>query len=205
MNILIADDHHLVLEGLTNVLETMENVKIFQAKNKNLLLYQLRSHKIDILFQDILFGDHNAREFIKEIIKEFPSLKIIIISSISDLEVVDSLFKQGIHGYLLKSDDLSEISSSIATVMNDQIYISAEIRDLTYREKRLDLKSTVVLTPREKEVLKLILKEKTTNEIGEKLDVSTKTVEKHRANLFIKFGVKNVVGLVKKAIMEGYA
>lgn len=205
MNILIADDHHLVLEGLTNVLETMENVKIFQAKNKNLLLYQLRSHKIDILFQDILFGDHNAREFIKEIIKEFPSLKIIIISSISDLEVVDSLFKQGIHGYLLKSDDLSEISSSIATVMNDQIYISVEIRDLTYREKRLDLKSTVVLTPREKEVLKLILKEKTTNEIGEKLDVSTKTVEKHRANLLIKFGVKNVVGLVKKAIMEGYA
>jgi len=205
MNILIADDHHLVLEGLTNVLETMENVKIFQAKNKNLLLYQLRSHKIDILFQDILFGDHNAREFIKEIIKEFPSLKIIIISSISDLEVVDSLFKQGIHGYLLKSDDLSEISSSIATVMNDQFYISAEIRDLTYREKRLDLKSTVVLTPREKEVLKLILKEKTTNEIGEKLDVSSKTVEKHRANLFIKFGVKNVVGLVKKAIMEGYS
>ena len=66
MNILIADDHHLVLEGLTNVLETMENVEIFQAKNKNLLLYQLRSHKIDILFQDILFGDHNAREFIKE-------------------------------------------------------------------------------------------------------------------------------------------
>lgn len=205
MNILIADDHHLVLEGLTNVLETMENVKIFQAKNKNLLLYQLRSHKIDILFQDILFGDHNAREFIKEIIKEFPSLKIIIISSISDLEVVDSLFKQGIHGYLLKSDDLSEISSSIATVMDNQIYISAEIRDLTYREKRLNLKSNVVLTPREKEVLKLILKEKTTNEIGEKLDVSTKTVEKHRANLFIKFGVKNVVGLVKKAIMEGYA
>lgn len=205
MNILIADDHHLVLEGLTNVLETMENVEIFQAKNKNLLLYQLRSHKIDILFQDILFGDHNAREFIKEIIKEFPSLKIIIISSISDLEVVDSLFKQGVHGYLLKSDDLSEISSSIATVMNDQIYISAEIRDLTYREKRLNLKSNVVLTPREKEVLKLILKEKTTNEIGEKLDVSTKTVEKHRANLFIKFGVKNVVGLVKKAIMEGYS
>lgn len=205
MNILIADDHHLVLEGLTNVLETMENVEIFQAKNKNLLLYQLRSHKIDILFQDILFGDHNAREFIKEIIKEFPSLKIIIISSISDLEVVDSLFKQGVHGYLLKSDDLSEISSSIATVMNDQIYISTEIRDLTYREKRLDIKSTVVLTPREKEVLRLILKEKTTNEIGENLNVSTKTVEKHRANLFIKFGVKNVVGLVKKAIMEGYA
>lgn len=204
MNILIADDHHLVLEGLTNVLETMENVEIFQAKNKNLLLYQLRSHKIDILFQDILFGDYNAREFIKEIIKEFPSLKIIIISSISDLEVVDSLFKQGIHGYLLKSDDLSEISSSIATVMNDQIYISAEIRDLTYREKRLDIKSTVVLTPREKEVLRLILKEKTTNEIGDNLNVSTKTVEKHRANLFIKFGVKNVVGLVKKAIMEGY-
>jgi len=205
MNILIADDHHLVLEGLTNVLETMENVKIFQAKNKNLLLYQLRSHKIDILFQDILFGDHNAREFIKEIIKEFPSLKIIIISSISDLEVVDSLFKQGVHGYLLKSDDLSEISSSIATVMNDQIYISTEIRDLTYREKRLDIKSTVVLTPREKEVLRLILKEKTTNEIGDNLNVSTKTVEKHRANLFIKFGVKNVVGLVKKAIMEGYS
>lgn len=205
MNILIADDHHLVLEGLTNVLETMENVEIFQAKNKNLLLYQLRSHKIDILFQDILFGDHNAREFIKEIIKEFPSLKIIIISSISDLEVVDSLFKQGVHGYLLKSDDLSEISSSIATVMNDQIYISTEIRDLTYREKRLDIKSTVVLTPREKEVLRLILKEKTTNEIGENLNVSTKTVEKHRANLFIKFGVKNVVGLVKKAIMEGYS
>src|SRR5690625_7937035 len=97
MNILIADDHHLVLEGLTNVLGTMENVKIFQAKNKNLLLYQLRSHKIDILFQDILFCDHNARVFIKEIIKEFPSLKIIIVWSLSDLEVVDSRFIEVMH------------------------------------------------------------------------------------------------------------
>lgn len=205
MNILIADDHHLVLEGLTNVIGKRENVEIFQAKNKNLLLYHLRNNNIDILFQDILFGDHNAREFIKEIIQEFPNLKIIIISSISDLEVVDSLFKQGVHGYLLKSDDLSEISSAISKVMNDQIYLSAEIRELTYREKRLNLKSTIVLTPREKEVLKLILKEKTTNEISGKLGVSNKTVEKHRANLFIKFEVKNVVGLVKKAIMEGYA
>src|SRR5690625_4956129 len=89
--------------------------------------------------------------------------------------------------------------------MNDQFYRSEEIRDLTYREKRLDLKSTVVLTPREKEVLKLILKEKTTNEIGEKLDVSSKTVEKHRANLFIKFAGINVVELVIKSIMEGYS
>src|SRR5690606_5115682 len=134
MNILIADDHHLVLEGLTNVLETMENVEIFQAKNKNLLLYQLRSHKIDILFQDILFSDHNAIEFITEIINEFPSLKIIIIPSMSDLELVESLFKQEVNGYLLKSDDLSEISSSIATVMNGEIYMSPEIRDLTDRE-----------------------------------------------------------------------
>ena len=106
---------------------------------------------------------------------------------------------------MLKSDDLSEILESIDAVMNGEIYVSAEIRNLALREKKLELKSKVVLTPREKEILKLILKEQTINEISEHLGISNKTVEKHRGNLFIKFQVKNVVGLVKKAIMEGYA
>lgn len=205
MNILIADDHHLVLEGLANILSEIKSANVYQASHKGLVTYHLRNQNIDILFQDLLFGDHNAREFIQDLIREFPDLKIIAISSVSDLEIVESLFKQGVHGYLLKSDDLSEILESIDAVMNGEVYVSAEIRNLALREKKLELKSKVVLTPREKEILKLILKEQTINEISEHLGISNKTVEKHRGNLFIKFQVKNVVGLVKKAIMEGYA
>src|SRR5690606_31080100 len=107
MNILIADNQHLVLEGLANILSEIKSANVYQASHKGLVTYRLRNQNIDILFQDLLFGDHNAREFIQDLIREFPDLKIIAISSVSDLEIVESLFKQGVHGYLLKSDDLS--------------------------------------------------------------------------------------------------
>lgn len=204
MNILIADDHHLILEGLGNILRELRNARVYEAKNKMHLMHHLREDRIDILFQDILFGNHDARNFLMEIKDKFPDLKIIIISSISELEVIESLLKQGVNGYLLKSDDLKQILEAIDVVMENEIYISSDIQEMYMGKTQIEQRSSINLTPREKEVLDLILKEKTIKEIADKLIISSKTVEKHRANLFIKFQARNIAGLVKKAVLEGY-
>ncbi|HLS70233.1 MAG TPA: response regulator transcription factor [Chitinophagaceae bacterium] len=204
MNILIADDHHLILEGMSNILRKLKNAAVYEARNKKHLFYHLKNDKIDILFQDILFGEDDARVFLNKIKTEYPDLKIIIISSISDMDIIQSLLKQGVHGYLLKSDSIDEILDSIDSVLNNEVYISKEIKEQQLGNSKIDAQQSIILTPREKEILHLIMEEKTIKEIARNLMISTKTVEKHRANLFIKFQARNLAGLVKKAIMEGY-
>lgn len=204
MKILIADDHSLIIDGFVTVIKSHDaSIGCYTATNKNELFDVLATQEIDILFQDILFGTNDARGFIKQVKEKYPLLKVIVISTLSDKPTVEMLFKQGVNGYLVKSDGSQEIIRAIEAVMDDTKYISKEL--LTEGHSSSTLKSNaIILTPREKEILCLILKEKTTKEIAEEVCLSEKTVENHRANLFIKFGVKNLAGLVKQAILEGF-
>lgn len=204
MNILIADDHQLILEGFSKVLnKELPNSHVKTALDLDEMMQILKQEKIDILFQDIRFGKCDAREFIAELIQDHPEMKVIIITSSGDNAAVSSLFKMGISGYLLKSDDKHEILKAIQIVMDGDKYISPELREIR-KGNRIDFEQKTMLTSREIEILRLILLEKTTKEISEALFLSEKTVESHRMNLFLKFGVKNVAGLVKKAILEGF-
>lgn len=204
MNILIADDHLLILKGFAKTINTIGEYTIYKAKDKQELFYILRNNKIDILFQDIKFGNHDARDFLKRIQKDYVNIKIIIITSLSDTAIIEALLKQGVSGYMLKTDSLEEISKAINTVIKGNTYISANIERTLLGKYKLKKESEIILTPRENEILKLILNEKTTKEIAISLSLSEKTIEKHRTNLFVKFDVKNVVGLVKQAVLEGF-
>ncbi|NLO71501.1 MAG: response regulator transcription factor [Porphyromonadaceae bacterium] len=202
--ILIADDHQLIIEGIIEIIKiAMPDAQIFSAENFYDLQQILTENKIDILFQDIRLGKDDAREFLNGIIKSHPDLKVIIISSLGDNASIDSLFKMGISGYLLKSDEKAEIVNAIDTVMHGGIYKSPEII-AAKKGNRIDPEQKVFLTPREIEILQLIMREKTTKEISELINLSEKTIESHRMNLFLKFDVKNVAGLVRNAILEGY-
>lgn len=204
MNILIADDHSLILEGFVSVLQKQDSsLNCFMATNKFELLDILRNESIDVLFQDVLFGKEDARDFISDLIKEFPDLKIIILTSLGDKQTVETLLKQGVNGYLIKADATKELFNAIHTVLSGKIYLGAGVHLATHNIPPLTNRK-VILTLREKEVLSLILKEKTTREIAAELCISQKTVENHRANLLIKFGSKNLAGLVKQAILEGF-
>jgi DNA-binding NarL/FixJ family response regulator len=204
MNIVIADDHELIVDGFRSVIQGYpEQHRVSVALSRAELDKVLEEDRIDILFQDIKFGADDARDFIRPIKKRYPEMKIIIISSVADTLTVEMLFKQGVDGYLLKSDPSAEIAKAIASVVNEEVYISPGIRAPGY----FSLKKTtdsIHLTPREKEVLRLILKAHTSREIATEIHLSEKTVENHRTNLFLKFDAKNIAALVRKAILMGY-
>jgi DNA-binding NarL/FixJ family response regulator len=147
------------------------------------------------LIQDIKFGDSNASDFINEINKKFPNLKILILSSISNSISIRQMLRK-VDGYVLKSESISEICKGIEQIHKGQNYLSVEV------SKKLNSfqNNEILLTRREKEVLEVIMQEKSTKEIADILFISQKTVEMHRSNLFLKLDVKNVTGLVKQVI-----
>jgi len=197
MKIILADDHHLILDGLKSVLQTNHPKAIIHlAINKDVLFEKLLADEYDILIQDIKFGQNNFKDFIDSVIVQFPKLKIIVLSSVSDSVSIRQLSKK-VHGYILKSESLDVIIDAIKSVSDGKHYFSVEA------SKRLNETADneeIILTRREREVLSVIMKEKSIKEIAEELCISEKTVELHRSNLFVKLDVKNITGLVKKVI-----
>ncbi len=207
MNILVSDDHQLILDGIGSFLKSNypESTVSF-AKTKSALIHALKSQTFDILLQDVRLGNDDAREFIKEIFAVQPELKVIIVSTLFDTLTVKTLLNQGVHGYVIKVDGLEEIQQAIEAAQKGDVYLSQALQKQLISSSLTtnDSSQEVHLTQREREVLREILNEKSTKVIADTLSISEKTVEGYRANLFVKFDVKNVAGLVKKAILQGF-
>ncbi len=206
MNILISDDHQLILDGIGTYIKTCyPSSEIAFAKTKSALIAALNNVQYDVLLQDIRLGNDDAREFMKDIFRIQPDIKVIVVSTLFDTVTVKTLLNQGAHGYVIKVDGLEEIHQAIEAVLNGETYLSAALqKQLIDTSLSSQAVGEVNLTAREQEVLKAILDEKSTKAIAESLFISEKTVEGYRANLFVKFDVKNVAGLVKKAIIQGF-
>lgn len=202
MKILLADDHFLVLDGLEVLLSTFEFVEKTQSALNFIELKDiLKKESFDVLLLDIHFGKHDGREIIGEIKQMVPDMKIIALTSHSDSTTIKSSINAGFDGYLLKIDSRKDIEKALKTVSNNEKYFSSK-RQQTFFEMNTSQKK-IELTEREKEVLQLIVHEKTTKEIAEQLCLSEKTIETHRASIMQKLEVKNIAGMVKKAIMQG--
>ena len=204
MKILLADDHFLVLDGLEVLLSTFD----FVEKTKSALNYMelrniLEEEHFDVLLLDIHFGKHDGRTIIQEIKQLMPDMKVIALTSHSDTVTIKSSVNAGFDGYLLKIDGREEIEKALKAVMNGEKYFSPKTQQVFFETQTS--KNKTELTEREKEILQLIVQEKTTKEIAEQLCVSEKTVETHRASIMQKLEVKNIAGMVKKAIMQGLA
>lgn len=202
MKILLADDHFLVLDGLEVLLSTFD----FVEKTKSALNYMelkniLEEEHFDVLLLDIHFGKHDGRTIIQEIKQLMPDMKVIALTSHSDSVTIKSSVNAGFDGYLLKIDGREEIEKALKAVMNDEKYFSPKTQQAFFEMNAS--KSKVELTEKEKEILQLIVQEKTTKEIAEQLCLSEKTIETHRASIMQKLEVKNIAGMVRKAIMKG--
>jgi DNA-binding NarL/FixJ family response regulator len=202
MKILLADDHFLVLDGLEVLLSTFG----FVEETKSVLDYvglkkTLEREKFDVLFLDIHFGKHDGREIIREIKQMMPDMKIIALTSQSDAATIKSSVNAGFDGYLLKIDGRDDIERALKAVTNNEKYFSSKTQQVFFETQTA--KNKVELTEREKEILQLIVQEKTTREIAEQLCLSEKTIETHRGNIMLKMDTRNIAGMVKKAIMEG--
>lgn len=206
MKFLIADDHSLIVKGFINIIKSyFNNVECDSAESYNKLQILLKNNTYDILFLDIRLGKDDARVFSKNIIQQYPKMPIIIISSLDDNNSISILLGQGVKAYILKTDEEEEIIKAINTVLEGKIFLSKNLQQ-TFLERNLSINKNqeIILSDREKEVLELIVNEFSTKEIAKKLFLSPKTIESYRSNLFLKFDVKNVAGLVRKAISRGY-
>lgn len=205
ITILVADDHEMVREGLTVLINVQPNFKVVgEASDGISTLKQYRKLEPDILLLDLAMPKMNGFSVIKEIKKKYPKSKIIILSMYSDEDSVENAFNNCVNGYLVKQSASSELIKAINAVANGELFISKDLSNLNInklkdKSLRFDHNDSK-LSKREKEILKMIARGNTSKDIGNELFISWKTVEKHRRNITNKLNIHNIAGLTRYAV-----
>lgn len=206
IRIAITDDHTMVIEGIKNMLNSSKDVEILQSFENLKDTFENLDNSVEVLLLDINLPDGNGINACKELLLKHKDLKIIALTNFEDSIFIKQILKNGALGYLLKNTSKTELTEAIKSVMEGKRYLPKKISDILLNDSIGIQNSNYFipkLTIREKEVLKLIIEEYTTDEIANQLFVTPKTVEAHRSNLIQKLGVKNVAGLVRVAIEKG--
>lgn len=202
----ITDDHQLVLEGLRILLDGVKEIQVAQCfRSAPQLISTLKEGLPDVVLLDINMPEMNGIEACKIIKKEYPDLKVIALSMISESNLIKLMLKNGADGYLHKNAGKDEIIEAIMDVQQGKKYLSQEISDIIIGQEHKDDHKVSnspfpKLSRREEQILEMIIDEKTTQEISEQLFISFGTVETHRRNIMIKLGVKNTAGMVRTAL-----
>jgi len=206
ISVYLVDDHSLFREGLKLLLSSLDYIDtIYEAENGQEFIDGLAKNHVDIVMLDIEMPVMNgilAAQKAKEIA---PGIKIIALSMYSDENYYLSMIEAGACGFLLKNSNFQEVEKAIIDVCNDKSYISIEILNniLKQPQKSGLINVNEELTEREDEILLLICKGLTNNEIADRLGLSKRTVDKHRENLLQKTQSKNTANLVIYAIKNG--
>jgi DNA-binding NarL/FixJ family response regulator len=211
-SIVLADDHVLVRQGLRRILEGMPGLKVVGEANDGLELLTLLSHLVpNMVILDIFMPNLRGIEAIHEIKKIHPDVHVLILTMHKDKEYLYLALSAGAKGYLLKEDADKELFSAIEKIRQGKTYLSPYfsqevIDDLVQVGKgnARPIFDIDPLTPREREVLKLIAEGKSSKEIAQLLFISVPTVNNHRANIMEKLNLNKATDLVKYAIRKGY-
>ncbi|MFL5752278.1 MAG: response regulator [Bacteroidia bacterium] len=208
VKIIIADDHSIIRDGITALLNGEKNLQVIgHATNGIEVVELLKKNKAEVVIMDINMPLCNGLEATKKISAEFPGVRVIALTMYDQSDSIKSMVDAGAWGYLLKDSTKEELIMAIESVAQGRKYFNNAIFDMLLmnsentREEQQPGNS--ILTTREKEVLKMIAEEYTSQEIADKLFLSIKTVNAHRRNLIQKLGTKNTAGLVKYALIQG--
>jgi DNA-binding NarL/FixJ family response regulator len=209
VRILLADDHKIVRDGLRALLENQPGVAVVaEADNGRATVSLTRDLLPDLVIMDIGMPDLNGIDATRQIVSEFPGVRVIALSMHSDRRFVVQMFRAGASGYLLKDCAFEELARAVRAVLKNQIYLSPAVAGPVMEDYIQHLASAVkgescALSPREREVLQLLAEGKSTREMASLLCVSVKTVETHRQQIMGKLNIHNVAELIKYAIREG--
>ena len=210
VRIVIAEDHTILREGLRSLLSSNPNFEIVgEAKDGREAIRCVEKLKPDLILTDLSMPRMNGMEAIKEIKRESPATKVLVLTVHKAEEYILATFRAGADGYILKDSTHSELVMAVRKVLGGKHYISPEISEKViegYLEGKKTLKSRTsweTLTQREREILKLIAEGYKNKEIADDLCISVKTVEKHRANLMEKLDLHNIQALTTFAIERG--
>jgi DNA-binding NarL/FixJ family response regulator len=202
--VFIIDDHPMVVEGLQSLLNRLENVEVCgSVSNAFDAIPFIEKNIPDVILLDINLPEISGIELCKKIHQQFPSIKILGISTFSERSYISRMIENGASGYLIKSASADEIAEAIQTVMLGKMYLSVAMEHMMKPLSVLPSDDLPALTKREKEVLQLISEGLTNNQIAEKLFISPLTVDSHRKNLLTKLSVNNTASLIKLAVKHG--
>ena len=204
VNIVIADDHPLFLKGMVDLISSNKIAQnIYAVKDGFELVSEVAKTQPDLVITDIKMPKMDGIEASRKILATNPDMRILVISMYDDEEMVTKMLQVGVHGYLLKNASPEEIKRAIFKVLKDDLYYHTRIMEVIRNsmvKKPSQRITRIDLNPREKNVLRLICQEFTSQEIADKLQISKKTVDKTRGDLLDKIGVRNSVGLAKYAL-----
>ena len=208
IKLVLADDHAVVRAGIKAMLEGLGGIDIVgQGTNGREACALVEQHQPQLLLMDISMPEMNGLEATARIVKDFPNVRVIILSMHTSEEYVWKALQAGATGYLLKDAEPSELDLAIKTVLSGQTYLTASVSKQVVEAymQRMGGESTVadVLTPRQREVLQLIAEGKALKEIAQILHVSIKTVESHRTLLMDRLNIHDTAGLVRYAMRRG--
>ncbi|MEY2564979.1 MAG: hypothetical protein QOH88_3172 [Verrucomicrobiota bacterium] len=210
MRVLIVDDHALFRAGLRSILEKMREVEVVgEASNGRDALALIRSELPNLVLLDIAMPELGGLETLPRIIKDFPSVKVVILSAHSNEDYVRRAFRSGASGYLLKDSATDELALVIKSVKRGDVYLSPLISQIVtdgyFAWGGAGASSLERLTSRQREVLQLIAEGRTTKEVAAALEISPKTVDVHRLQIMTRLNIYNMPGLVRYAIRNHLA
>ncbi|GCC52347.1 DNA-binding response regulator [Chryseotalea sanaruensis] len=205
-SILLADDHAMIREGVKNLLKQAKDFQVVgEAASGAEAIAQYELLKPNLIILDISLPDMNGMETAKKIVEQDADANILMLSMYDDEDYISRCIESGVKGYVVKSESGQELEYAVRAVLQGKTYFSHKVQEVIlnkYKQNatRKKLPEEVIkLTNREIEIIQLIDQGLTSQQMADKLFISPRTVETHRANLMKKFTVKNAIELVKRA------
>jgi DNA-binding NarL/FixJ family response regulator len=209
LRVLLADDHTLVRAGIRALLEKLPGVEVAgEASDGREVLDLIKAQQPDAVLMDISMPGLNGLQALARITRDFPQVRVIILSRHPNDEYVLQALKSGASGYLLKRAATAELQAALKSVVGGQIYLSQEIASRFLKKFPLQQIARATspldqLTSRQREILQMLAEGQTTKAIAVVLNVSDKTVEYHRAKLMAALKIFDLPGLVRFAMRTG--
>ena len=202
INIIIADDHTIFLEGITVLISSKYINVVANCKNGQEVLDFLKEQEVDLVISDINMPVMDGITLVKKITKLYPKTKTLMLSMYEEIHIINKAIKAGANGYMSKNAGKKDILNAIENCMKGEKITFKRQSTFTQKSIQNTDKSIkeISLTNRERQILKLITQEATNTDISLSLNISKRTVEAHKKNIFLKLGATNTIGLVKIAL-----
>jgi len=208
IRVIVADDHSLVRAGLRALLQSLEGVQVVAEASHGREAVSLAAiHQPDVVLMDISMPELNGLEAAAQIASDSPNTRVIVLSMHTSEEYVLRALRAGAAGYLIKDAGTAELETAVRVVARGDTYLSPAVSKPVVAEylRRVSGQDSPLeqLTPRQREVLQLLAEGHSTHTIAQKLSISAKTVEAHRAQIMGRLDIHDLAGLVRYAIRTG--
>ena len=199
IDVYIADDHQMVCEGLSELINNSGKAHVSHTFNTLETCRQtLQERRPDVLLLDLSMPDGDGVAFCQQIVSDYPNVHVVAVTIHDEYSMIQRMMECGAHGYVLKSSPVEELIEAIVSVWQKQQYVSPQVEAILNEGKSRN----VVLTDVETHILRLICDGLTNPEIATQLHLSIETINWYRKRLLAKFGMKNTVSLVRLAVEQ---